>query len=251
MSAHRLPALTLVGAFVVTAGAAWTAAGRRRGAPAIAGALFALQGGLHLIFSVAGSHVGDAGHRPGTRAHDMTGTHGTHGTGARADVATGTGMHSAPAPGTGTGIGIGTDAGPGAGMGVDLGTATGSGAGMGADLGTATASGAGMGADLGTATASGAGMLAVHLLAALLCGLWLARGEAAFFTLARAALAYAFTPLRLLSARVRVPDAPRRPVRGTRRAAHRPHTVVLAHALSRRGPPRLSLPRATALGAHV
>ncbi|MFE7587557.1 hypothetical protein ACFU5Y_39035 [Streptomyces gardneri] len=98
---------------------------------------------------------------------------------------------------------------------------------------------------------SGAGMLAVHLLAALLCGLWLAHGEAAFFTLAEAALAYAFTPLRLLSARVRVPDAPRGPVRRPRGNAHRPHTVVLAHTVSRRGPPRLSVPRATALGAHV
>ncbi|QPK45143.1 hypothetical protein H4W23_11185 [Streptomyces gardneri] len=98
---------------------------------------------------------------------------------------------------------------------------------------------------------SGAGMLAVHLLAALLCGLWLAHGEAAFFTLAEAALAYAFTPLRLLFARVRVPDAPRGPVRRPRGNAHRPHTVVLAHTVSRRGPPRLSVPRATALGAHV
>ncbi|WP_405853223.1 hypothetical protein OG361_11485 [Streptomyces sp. NBC_00090] len=98
---------------------------------------------------------------------------------------------------------------------------------------------------------SGTGMLAVHLVAALLCGLWLAHGEAAFFTLAEAALAYAFTPLRLLLARVRVPDAPRGPVRRARRNAHRLHTVVLAHTLSRRGPPRLSVPRATALGAHV
>lgn len=98
---------------------------------------------------------------------------------------------------------------------------------------------------------SGVGMLAVHLIAALLCGLWLAHGEAAFFTLAEAALAYAFTPLRLLFARVRVPDAPRGPVRRPRGNAHRPHTVVLAHTVSRRGPPRLSLPRATALGAHV
>ncbi|MCZ0979418.1 hypothetical protein O1L60_10740 [Streptomyces diastatochromogenes] len=72
-------------------------------------------------------------------------------------------------------------------------------------------------------------MLAAHLLAALLCGLWLARGEAAFLALARAALAYAFTPLRLLRALVPVPGTPRRPVRRARRNARRPHTVVLAH----------------------
>ncbi|MFF8605033.1 hypothetical protein ACF06X_03780 [Streptomyces sp. NPDC015346] len=98
------------------------------------------------------------------------------------------------------------------------------------------------------------GMLAAHLLAALVCGLWLARGEAALFGLARAVGgALALTPLRLLLAvarlRVRVPELPH-PVRP------RPHTrrllgVVLAHTLSRRGPPRLSTPRATALGAHV
>ncbi|MFD3997345.1 hypothetical protein [Streptomyces sp. NPDC058548] len=216
MSAHRLPALALLGAFAVTAAAAWAAAGRRRGAPTIAGALFVLQGALHLLFSLAGSLAGDTGHPAATAPHmtgplGMTGTHGmptTHGMHAMhgmtgADGAAGmTGPHDMSAAGA---------------MLLDMST----------------------------------GMLAAHLLAALLCGLWLAHGEAAFLTLARAALAYAFTPLRLLFARVRVPDAPRRPVRRARRSAHRPHTVVLAHSLSRRGPPRLSVPRATTLGAHV
>lgn len=205
MSAHQLPALALLGAFTVTAAAAWAAAGRRRGAPTIAGALFVLQGALHLLFSLAGSLAGDTGHPAATAPQDMTGMHGMHamhGT-AGADGAAGmTGPH---------------------------------------DMSAATA----MFLDMST------GMLAAHLLAALLCGLWLAHGEAAFFTLARAALAYAFTPLRLLFARVQVPDAPRRPVRRARRSAHRPHTVVLAHTLSRRGPPRLSVPRATTLGAHA
>ncbi|MFD4374541.1 hypothetical protein [Streptomyces sp. NPDC058486] len=97
----------------------------------------------------------------------------------------------------------------------------------------------------------GPGMLAVHLLAALVCGLWLARGEAAFFALAEAAL----TPLRHLLAvplgPVAVPDDPRRPVRRPRRNARRPHVTVLAHVLSRRGPPRLSVPRAMVLGPLV
>ncbi|MCD2467242.1 hypothetical protein MBT42_27275 [Streptomyces sp. MBT42] len=207
MSAHQLPALTLLGAFTVTAAAAWAAAGRRRGAPTIAGALFVLQGALHLLFSLAGSRAGDTGHpatapQATTAMHGMDGMHAMHGT-AGADGAAG-------------------PAGP-------------------HDLGATTA----MFMDMST------GMLAAHLLAALLCGLWLAHGEAAFFTLARAALAYAFTPLRLLLARAQVPDAPGRPVRRARRSAHRPHTVVLAHTLSRRGPPRLSAPRATTLGAHV
>ncbi|MDX2295690.1 MULTISPECIES: hypothetical protein [Streptomyces] len=100
-------------------------------------------------------------------------------------------------------------------------------------------------------TDGGAGMLAAHLLAALLCGLWLARGEAAFFALAEAAL----TPLRHLLAvplgPAGAPADPRRPVRRPRRDARRPHVVVLAHVLSRRGPPRPSVPRATVLGPLV
>lgn len=225
MSAHQLPALALLGAFAGTAAAAWAAAGRRRGAPTIAGALFALQGGLHLLFSAAGSHLGDTGHRPTTHPHHTTmtgstGMHATHGAATTPDATTAQAAGHAPAlPAPTAPL---PDPSP-----LDL------------DL------------VLVPALAPGAGMLAVHLLAALLCGLWLAHGEAAFFTLARAALAYAFTPLRLLSARVRVPDAPRLPVRRARRAAHRPHTVVLAHALSRRGPPRPSPSHATALGAHV
>ncbi|MDX2558464.1 hypothetical protein PV371_02195 [Streptomyces sp. TX20-6-3] len=211
MSAHQLPALALLAAFTVTAAAAWAAAGRRRGAPAIAAALFVLQGALHLLFSLAGSLAGDTGHPAATPPHGMAGMAGTrttHGTHA---------MHGM----------TGADGAPGM---------TGA-----HDMSDATA----MFLDMST------GMLAAHLLAALLCGLWLAHGEAAFFTLARAALAYAFTPLRLLFARVPVIDVRRRPVRRARRSAHRPHTVVLAHTLSRRGPPRLSASRATTLGAHV
>ncbi|MFF7774335.1 hypothetical protein ACFZCG_07865 [Streptomyces tanashiensis] len=220
MSVHQLPATMLSGAFAATAAVAWAAAGRRRGAPTIAGALLVLQGALHLLFSTAG-HA--ATRHPRGTGHTMAGTH------------TMPGMPGMP----GTGVLPAMDAMPSMG-----------------GMGAMPAMDAMDGMDamvMATAdpTGSGAGMLAVHVLAALLCGLWLARGEAAFFTLARAALAYAFTPLRLLRALVPVPGTPRRPVRRGRRNARRPHTVVLAHTLSRRGPPRLSVPRATALGAHV
>ncbi|WP_432120364.1 hypothetical protein [Streptomyces sp. S1] len=214
MSAHRLPATTLLGAFAVTAAVAWAAAGRRRGTPAIAGALLTLQGALHLLFSTTGAH----GSAPA--AHHAT--HGPHTTHT---------LHGTAVPTAGT---------EGAGSALDPSSSA-----LDAALDPAVAQA------VDSVTASGPGMVAVHLLAALLCGLWLAHGEAAFFALARAALAYAFTPLRLLRALVRVPDAPRGPVRRARRNAHRPHTVVLAHTLSRRGPPRPSAPRATVLGAHV
>ncbi|OAL13163.1 hypothetical protein A4V12_21310 [Streptomyces noursei] len=95
------------------------------------------------------------------------------------------------------------------------------------------------------------GMAAVHLLAAAVCALWLARGEAAFFRLARAVAALAFTPLRLLLAVVLLPEAPR-PPRPRARDLRRDHGVVLAHSVSRRGPPAVAVPRATVPGAtHV
>ncbi|MFF8292619.1 hypothetical protein ACF068_25765 [Streptomyces sp. NPDC016309] len=119
--------------------------------------------------------------------------------------------------------------------------------------GHATATTTGGTADLLTTITGGAsaGMIAVHLLAAAVCALWLARGEAAFFRLARAVAALAFTPLRLLLAVVRPPAAPRAP-RPRTRHLRRHHGVVLAHTLSRRGPPTSLPPRATVPGAtHV
>ncbi|MGW8768421.1 hypothetical protein ACWGN5_38765 [Streptomyces sp. NPDC055815] len=240
MSAHQLPATLLLGAFAATAAVAWAAAGRRRGAPTIAGALLLLQGALHLLFSTTGQHAQGMHHAmpgmDGTPAMD-----GMHTMPGMESMQAMPGMEHMPAMPAMPAMQAlpGADAAPGmeALSAMDA---------MDAIDVMATATTAPM------TSGSGAGMLAVHLLAALLCGLWLARGEAAFFTLARAALAYAFTPLRLLrAALVPVVESPRRTVRRARRNARRPHTVVLAHTLSRRGPPRLSTPRATALGAHV
>lgn len=96
------------------------------------------------------------------------------------------------------------------------------------------------------------GMVAVHVLAAAACALWLAHGESAFFRLARAVLAFAFTPLRLLLATVPPPGpaagrAPA-PVRAERPL---PRHAVLSHTVVRRGPPVRPVPRATAPGATV
>ncbi|MEV6783061.1 hypothetical protein [Streptomyces sp. NPDC051098] len=97
---------------------------------------------------------------------------------------------------------------------------------------------------------SSGGMLAAHLLAAILCALWLARGETAAFRVAAAVGALAFAPLRLLLAVPALPDPPRPLARRTYDAVRR-QSLVLGHTLVRRGPPALLPPRATAPGAAV
>ncbi|MFD9790023.1 hypothetical protein ACFWXK_03635 [Streptomyces sp. NPDC059070] len=80
------------------------------------------------------------------------------------------------------------------------------------------------------------GMLAAHLLAALLCGLWLAYGERAAFRILRAVAGWLFAPLRLVLPRA---VAPRRPSVRTRRdrTVQAPRQLFLVHAITSRGPP--------------
>ncbi len=83
------------------------------------------------------------------------------------------------------------------------------------------------------------GMTLAHTLAALVCGLWLWRGEAAVFRVGRALAAFVFAPLR--RARRAHGIAGTRPAAVRRRVAAGPllppHRVLLRHAVSRRGPP--------------
>ncbi|MGW4203527.1 hypothetical protein, partial [Streptomyces sp. NPDC004726] len=169
-SGHDLPLAILLPAFAVTASVAWLAGGRRRGALSIGAGLLAAQAALHLLFARAQS--------PGVEP-------ATHHAGASSPP------HIAP-----NGVSPGTAAGTGAGA------STGSGSAAGPDPGVVD----GLHALLGPAPVS---MLAAHLVAAAFCALWLARGEAAFFRLARAVGALAFRPLRLLFAAVPPPPAPR------------------------------------------
>ncbi|MFE7031160.1 hypothetical protein ACFU9Y_12690 [Streptomyces sp. NPDC057621] len=83
---------------------------------------------------------------------------------------------------------------------------------------------------------SSLGMLAAHLLAALLCGLWLAYGERAAFRILRAVAGRLVAPLRLLLA---LPTPPHRPrVRARRGSSDRsPRRLLLVHAITSRGPP--------------
>ncbi|MFC9843277.1 hypothetical protein ACFWFF_13730 [Streptomyces sp. NPDC060223] len=80
------------------------------------------------------------------------------------------------------------------------------------------------------------GMLAAHLVAALLCGLWLGYGERAAFRILRALAGRLAAPLRLLHA---LPTPPHRPrVRAGRASSDRaPARLLLVHAITSRGPP--------------
>ncbi|OPF74705.1 hypothetical protein VT50_0226365 [Streptomyces antioxidans] len=83
----------------------------------------------------------------------------------------------------------------------------------------------------------GPGMAMVHLLAALICGLWLWRGERAVFRLGRALAALLFVPLvlvlRILGASATPPPAwPSAPA-----TARRLRGALLRHVILRRGPP--------------
>jgi hypothetical protein len=80
------------------------------------------------------------------------------------------------------------------------------------------------------------GMLAAHLLAALLCGLWLAYGEKAAFRILRAVAGWLAAPLRLLLALPAPADRTPRP-RLDRGRADRVPRLLLVHAITSRGPP--------------
>lgn len=83
---------------------------------------------------------------------------------------------------------------------------------------------------------SSSGMFAAHLLAALLCGLWLAHGERAAFALLRAVAARLAAPLRLVLALPVAVERPRpRVPRG--RTDRSPRRLLLVHAITSRGPP--------------
>ncbi len=87
-----------------------------------------------------------------------------------------------------------------------------------------------------TTGTSSPGMLTAHLLAALLCGLWLAHGERAAFRVLRAVAGRLAAPLRLLLALPVPPHRPRlRPRRP--RSERAPRLLLLVHAITSRGPP--------------
>ncbi|MFK0253675.1 hypothetical protein [Streptomyces sp. NPDC090445] len=200
MSGAGVPGWALAAAFATTAGAAWALAGRERRLSAVTAAAVGVQGVLHELFSLAQAPVP---HPPMHHTAAGTGGHGTpcgHGAAGAAGTVDTAGMDGTAAGFDGT-AGIG-----------------------------------GMHGMHGTAGVSGSGMIAAHLLAALLCGLWLAYGEQAAFRILRALAGWFLAPLGPLP---RLAAHPHRPRVRSRRPHHGSalRRLLLAYAFGTRGPP--------------
>ncbi|MEU1531193.1 hypothetical protein [Streptomyces fagopyri] len=207
MSGGEVPPWVLGASAVVIGVAGWGLAGRERGLPLIVTAVMVTQAALHAAFSLARTSASatpttDTRGMGSMSAGDMS--PGAMPVGAMPTVT----MSSGPEP-----------------MGPEpMGSMN-----MGA-MGTMNHMGDAAG---GT---SSLGMLAAHLLAALLCALWLAHGERAAFRVLRALASRLAAPLRLLlglpAPVVRPRPAPRR-----HRPARAPRLLLLVHAITSRGPP--------------
>ncbi|WP_432000796.1 hypothetical protein [Streptomyces sioyaensis] len=242
MAAEPLPWWAVLAAFAATGPAGWWLTGRERGGLTITGATVLAQLGLHTLFDLSPSCTGAA-----KAAGDMP----------ERQWAAGLFHHATapgppvPAPASALRLLPHADPGPTAPR-PPLPTPMDAMRGMADMAGTTTMPGAGHpGATAGamahpghldlTPSAHGSlGMLLAHTLAAVLCGLWLWRGEAAAFQLARSFAAALFAPL-LLVLRTLDPTSLRPPARRVPAdtPAVRPRGALLHHVVSRRGPPEL------------
>ncbi|MFF7551511.1 hypothetical protein ACFZA9_01270 [Streptomyces olivaceus] len=209
MSGEPVPWWTLAAGAGATGAVGWLLAGRERGLPLIVTVVTAAQLVLHETFSKAQTLAAPPlSHPPAStgtgslHAHSMhtgslhTGSLGTHSMGSMGSMG-----------------------------GMDMSGAAQAGHGM-----------PGLGHVHSMSGASSVGMFAAHLLAAVLCGLWLAHGERAVFRVLRAAAAWLAAPLRLLLA---LPTPVCRPSVRRRRTAVVDATVrlLLRSSLTFRGPP--------------
>ncbi|MEY2241612.1 hypothetical protein AB8A21_01405 [Streptomyces sp. BF23-18] len=219
MSGSPVAWWALAGAGTGTAGAGWCLAGRERGLPLVVSAVVLAQGVLHSMFSMAQSLAFAAAADAGTGPGAGPGRSGDAMDGMAMGAMGSMDMSSMDVMGLGS---MGTGA-----MGsMTMGSMT-----MGSG---ATAHLFPWGADAGSP--SSFGMFAAHLLAALLCGLWLGYGERAAFRVLRALAGRLAAPLRLLLA---LPVPPYRPtLRVRRRSSDRAaRLLLLVHAITSRGPP--------------
>ncbi|MET9607188.1 hypothetical protein ABZZ17_19225 [Streptomyces sp. NPDC006512] len=252
MSGMNVPVGWLAGAFAVTGGLAWLAAGRRRGPAGITVALLTVQGALHLAFSAGQAHH-PATAAPVAPPEPMPGHHHAHAMPA-ADGPAGTTHVPGTAPmGTAEGMPVpsGTSDGMAGMTGMTGMTGTVDGASGAADAMSGMADMADMASMAGH---GGVGMIAAHVLAGLFCAAWLAWGEAAVFRLAGALGATALLAARPLAralalVRTRVALVPTPPAHCA--PCDRPRRLrgaVHAHTAVRRGPPAGWNTRATAPG---
>ncbi|MHA5048701.1 hypothetical protein [Streptomyces sp. SD15] len=221
MSGGVVPWWALGGSGAVIGGMGWCLAGRERGLPLIVSSVVAAQVALHSAFSLAQS----------------SGSSGAWG--AAVSVFTGADTLSLRSLLMGfTGHGVSS---------MSMGAAHMDSAHMGAaHVGSTHTGSMGMGAmDMGSmdpmghtagGSSSSLGMLAAHLLAALLCGLWLAHGERAAFRILRVLASRLAAPLRLLLALPAPAHRPRLRVRRNR-SVRAPRRLLLVHAITSRGPP--------------
>ncbi|MFF1694966.1 hypothetical protein ACFVXC_15230 [Streptomyces sp. NPDC058257] len=215
MSGTKVPWWTLGAAAAVVGGTGWALAGRERGPALVVSATVLVQAALHSGFSLAQAAARPSAKEPLVRRWVR---HMLCAAPMDAD-ATGRGQGSAmsaPMPGSGA-TPMRAVPSPGAPM-----------------EHMEHMEHMGGGHDMGGMSPTG--MLAAHLLAALLCGLWLAHGERAAFRIARAFAGWVIAPLR-------VPLAPPVPAHRPRirprrhRSAGRPRELLLVHAITSRGPP--------------
>ncbi|WP_413760079.1 hypothetical protein [Streptomyces sp. MMBL 11-3] len=223
MSGTAVPWWSMAAATAITGGAAWLLAGRERGPVPVGSAVVAVQAALHSSFSLAqvvarpaAAGSGSLGRRWADvllcRAHPGAGAYPQHTAVPTSTGSTGSMHHP-----------------------MESMHSMGSMDAMGS-MGSMDPAGA---ADFLHHTMGGlssTGMLAAHLLAALLCGLWLAHGERAAFRILRALAGWAVAPLRLL---LLLPAPPHRPRLRVRRGhtGHVLRQLFLTRAITSRGPP--------------
>ncbi|MEU4980245.1 hypothetical protein [Streptomyces sp. NPDC021969] len=227
MSRKGLPWWVLLSGTGAVGAVGWAFGAHERRRRTVAGLTVAVQTCLHLAFTLAQS-----GGRPAPAPDGMQslrqwadrflcGPAPTPAQAARAhDIAAAAGLHHPEHLGS-----HGADSMASMGHGMDAMTDMGTGMGMG-----------GMHDMVHMAGMSSWGMAVAHLLAAVLCGLWLAQGESALFKTVRACADRAFVPLRLVLAVLCPPPAPPS-VRPAPRPRRRLRQLLLVHVLTTRGPP--------------
>jgi hypothetical protein len=212
MSGCAVPWWALLAGGVATGGFGWVLAGRERGLTLIVALVVGAQTVLHWGFSLAQSAVGSTasgtvgggmGAMPmGSMGHDMGSMD------MRSMDMSGMHAHSMS-------------------MQMHMGMSHSAHMGAGAESG------------LGHWLVSGMpsiGMSGAHLVAAVLCGLWLGYGERVAYRLLGAVAGWLAAPLRLVLTLPALPRPPRRLVRRSR-SRWTPYRLHLVHAITARGPP--------------